>query len=212
MKKLLFLIPILGLTACNRLIKPIMSSHLSNPVASADGRITQDIKMVVWGQSNMNNPITPLAICQAITSGECEIHNFSVSNTSSWYWTNPINHQALINDIASFQPDFVLCAQGESDSYTTRTDYYNNMIVIWDKIKLAAPQAYRGISLNSNVDKSNPRDGQFDLISSGIVHQGVDMDSYRSSECSPPDPHMNPHFTDPCKIKIGTEWGRIISH
>lgn len=171
---------------------------------------TSPIRIMGSGQSNANNDIIWPELAKRIeeyTGRPVLWKVFAMSNTSSVDWST--NKFGLLDGLKTaseeFQPEYFFWIQGEGDSQTSAEDYADNIKIVMDVARRASPSVQFQIALDGWYSAS-PRNGQESLIDQGLAHRGVDIDHFRTPYCSPPDPHSNPHFIDPCKIQIADAW------
>lgn len=191
-------------TGCSKLLKPLTDSGHTVPAAAP--KMTRDIVIVAWGQSNATDTYLWPKLGSLITTGRVTVYNYAVSATDSAFWANPANHQALVTAVAQYQPDYVFCIQGEGDGGTSDQDYFQRMYSVWEKIKQAAPGAYRSLAL-CTYNSAQPKGGQRMLVGAGIVNQGPDADVYRTATLSR---DSGLHFNKAGNDAIAMEWAQII--
>ena len=202
--KHLIILALILTTGCNKTFKVLPFGLTQN--VNATQKMSQDITILTWGQSNSDKERMQ-TIGAAITTGDVVVYDYHVSNTSSYFWANPANYQPVIDAVAKYQPDFVLCIQGESDLTTPWQDYYANMAPIWSKIHMASPRSYLSQAMDNYYPhpsgQGDARRGQWEMAKSGLFHLGPDVDKWRG-------PTDQLHFDPESTTRIALEWANII--
>ena len=197
-----------ALTGCDKLMKQVIKSPLNGHSSAANGLLRHDdIKIVLWGQSNAQPELGHM-LGARITTGDVLLYDFHKGSTDSYYWKDPVNHQALVDAVALQQPDYVFCLQGESDANTPATIYYQNMAVVWEKIKLASPHSYRSQAmLGSYTAVGDARAGQWMLKQAGLIFMGPDVEKFRNDTLTIDGVHFNPEG----QRQIADKWLSIMN-
>lgn len=176
--------------------------------------------VLVWGQSNARvgtetwNTLTNYLYSKYST---VRVINIAVSNTNSFQWADKSGflYNSLVNTIQTENPNFVLCAQGEGDGYTTTEQYFENMKSIIDGVRPYAQNAYYAIALCSYYGASPwkreaVREGQRELERRGVMYLGPDMDQYRPPELGFTLEDNGLHFNNEGYRRIGEDWARVV--
>ena len=142
------------------------------------------------------------------------IINVAVGGCSLWNLTDPsFGHiQRFETVVQKYQPDVILWTQGESDQYTTKADYYQQMKSLIALSHSLCDKAQWYVSLDGwyPMGQGDVRGAQQELIADGVAKQGPDVDEMRGHpEWVTPD---RLHLNDSGFHEFGRRWFDILQN